>query len=101
MTAPVTVRFFDADGVELESMPLIPRGASRPFSSGATGFMASGKVILRSATGDAAKFQVSCSVVEINSKSEALAAVAAEQRSKKQQLQAQIKALMDQAKHLA
>jgi len=98
---PVRLAFLDGDGNVLETMPLTDKTARNPFTSGSVGYSATGKTVLRAHDGEDRKFQISCSVVEVNSKNEALAVVAAEIRSKKQQLQDQINQLQDQAKHLA
>ena len=98
---PVRIAFLDGDGNAIETMPLDERGATNPFKSGAVGYMATGKTVLRSNAGETTKFQVSCSVVEIGSQNEALAEVAAELRSRKEQLNAQIAELREKAKHLA
>jgi hypothetical protein len=98
---PVRVAFLDADGNVIETLPLTDRNTVNPFSSGATGYMASGKTILRAHDGDDTKFQVSCSVVAIGSKNEQLAEVAAQRRSVREALQEKIKELQGQMKHTA
>jgi hypothetical protein len=95
---PIRLAILDADGDIIDTMPLTVRDSTRPFTSGSVGYFCSGKLSLRSVSGDEARHQISMSAVETNSKSEALAAVAAERRSKKQQLLDQIALLREQAK---
>jgi hypothetical protein len=70
----MVVRF--EHGQELVTLPADTRDASRPFSSGGTGFYAGGKVII-----DGERYQVSCSVVKVRTPEEKAAAAAQRERA--------------------
>ena len=63
----MTLRF-EKDGTHVQNVQMDTRDpeiqpGSKPFSSGAAGYFAAGKVVI-----DGKRYQVSCSVVEIGSK---------------------------------
>jgi nicotinamide mononucleotide (NMN) deamidase PncC len=65
---PTYIAVLDADGGVIAREMLTRRDSTKPFSSGAVGYNASAKMLLRNVGGDDARHQISFSAVEIGTK---------------------------------